>query len=201
MKKLSFIGAHCDDAEIWAGGTMLKHRDQGEEVSIFLPADAEREMQHLEEQRASCEKGGFTYFLYETRKDLIEKLTAIAPDILITHWDDDTHRDHRRVSQDVIEAAQRCMLTTEKPTEMYFCTTYNGLGLHGEFSPDHYVNIEPYIDRKNELIRFFQGKSPEHWIRYATVLHELYGFRCRYKQAEGFKRFGLLGYYGAGSTL
>ena len=67
--------------EIWAGGTMLKHRDQGEEISIFLPADSEREMQHLEEQRASCEKGGFSYLLYETRKDLIEKLTAIAPDI------------------------------------------------------------------------------------------------------------------------
>ena len=77
---------------------------------------------------------------------------------LITHWDDDTHRDHRRVSQDVIEAAQRCMRTTEKPTELYFCTTYNGLGLHGDFAPDHYVNIEPYIDRKNELIRCFEGR-------------------------------------------
>ncbi|MBA4336363.1 hypothetical protein C0416_01130 [bacterium] len=201
LENLVFVGAHPDDAEIWAGGTLLKHKDRGAKVSLVVRNAEDLNKQEIAEQQNVCDKAEFDLIWYSTRQELIEAVTKIAPDIFITHWDEDSHPTHRLVSQDAIEAIAKCMHKNGTPTEMYYCNTYNALGRNGQFEPNHYVDITDYTEKKRELIRYFESKNPENWIRYTEQLTTLYGMRCWTDHAEGFRRFTMRGFYGAGSKL
>lgn len=103
------IGAHYDDVEIGCGGTLLKHIERGDEVHLGITSsDEERtgDMRHrYQEQILSAGIMGldlryiyrFSYFSEEVH-DIIGKLDKVEPDIVFTHYEFDTHQDHRRAS-------------------------------------------------------------------------------------------------------
>lgn len=108
------LGAHSDDIEIGAGGTILDLCARGVDLDIHwcvLSAVGRRE----EEARASAlsflegaaahqiDCGDFRdgYFPYAPDlKDWFERLKTRcpAPDLVLTHRRDDAHQDHRTVS-------------------------------------------------------------------------------------------------------
>jgi len=110
--KILCLGAHSDDIEIGAGGTILQLLSENQDVevvwAVFSAAGTERER----EARASADLflkscknqevvvHGFRdgYFPYEGArvKDCFEDLKKrISPDLIFTHYRNDRHQDHR----------------------------------------------------------------------------------------------------------
>ena len=108
------IGAHSDDIEIGAGATLLGWLDRGIRLDVHwvvLGAVGQR----AEEARASARaflghaagiidlaefRDGFFPQQGQALKTWFEALKGRAsPDLVLSHWHDDAHQDHREVSQ------------------------------------------------------------------------------------------------------
>ena len=117
VKRLLCLGAHCDDIEIGAGGTILNLAKANPEIEVKWVVFAGENPERVEEARRSAEvflagtstksdivihgfRDGFFPFQGELIKETFEDLKkSFAPDLILTHHDDDRHQDHRLVSQ------------------------------------------------------------------------------------------------------
>ena len=109
------FGAHCDDIEIGAGGTLLRllAEHPGSQVDWFvLSSNPEREQETRSCAAellagAACSRvtvASFreSYFPYqgEAIKDFFEKVKLEAsPDIVLSHHRHDQHQDHRLIAE------------------------------------------------------------------------------------------------------
>ncbi len=114
-RRLLALGAHADDVEIGCGGTLLRLAEEhpGLEVTwVVLCSTPER----AEEARASAEaflagvarkqvivkghRDGFLPWSGARVKEDFEALKALgSPDLVLTHYREDRHQDHRTVSE------------------------------------------------------------------------------------------------------
>ena len=128
---LTAVVAHPDDADIFCGGTLAKHADRGDDVTIvymtrgeyggFDTTEAELAATREAEAEAAAETlgaeasfldfqdGRVTYSL-ENRLTLVEELRELRPDVVLTHFRDDMHPDHRVTSRLVTDAYYMCSL-------------------------------------------------------------------------------------------
>src|SRR5687767_13601948 len=96
--------AHPDDAEIWAGGTICKHIERGDEALIISMVANEGSRRGVEATCGAAILGAELAFVGladgqvrdtpEACERVSDILMRFAPDILITHWADDVHADH-----------------------------------------------------------------------------------------------------------
>lgn len=107
------LGAHSDDIEIGAGGTILSLIANRVELSVtwsVASAIGEREV----EARASAEvfldgaaadlrlgtfRDGYLPYLGAEVKEWVQALRDVEPDLILTHRRDDGHQDHRLISE------------------------------------------------------------------------------------------------------
>jgi LmbE family N-acetylglucosaminyl deacetylase len=189
------IGAHSDDVEIGAGGTILTWLASGAEVSVdwcVLSAVGERE----EEARASASdflkgaarvnmhlgafRDGYLPAERDRVKDWVEALKPIKPDVILTHTRADAHQDHRLVCE-LVWNAFRDNLVLE-----YEIPKWDGdLG-----QPNLYVPLsDEILRRKIELLhRHFGSQRSKAWFDEETFrgLARLRGMECRARYAEAF---------------
>jgi LmbE family N-acetylglucosaminyl deacetylase len=166
------LGAHADDIEIGAGGTIIKLLNAVRSVDvhwIVLSGNERRE----EEARASADAflkdagtaevsfGRFreSYFPYTGAeiKQFFDRLGAdVRPDLILTHARDDKHQDHRLVCE-LTWNTWRDNLILE-----YEIPKYDGdLG-----TPNTFVALEEQVcDRKIEtLLEAFGSQADKHWF-------------------------------------
>jgi len=150
------IGAHPDDIEIGCSGSLLKFAEQGSDVYLYIASKGERggepEVRAREAER-SAEKmgvkkvywGGFIDCEIPHTVELIESIESCVnetnPDLILVHFTEDTHQDHRALAVAAQSAARRVpnFLFYESPTTLHF-------------APSVYCNIESTITRKIELL-------------------------------------------------
>ncbi len=155
-KRVLALGAHPDDIEIGCSGTLLKLADRGSEIFLYIATQGERggepELRKTEGER-SAERmnvkdlfwGGFIDCEVPHTVELIESIEkavkASRPDLLLVHYTEDTHQDHRALGTAAQSAARRVpdFLFYESPTTL-------------RFSPSIYCNIESTIARKIDLL-------------------------------------------------
>lgn len=192
------LGAHADDIEIGAGGTILNWLSAGACLDVHWcvlsapgPRAAEAETSAADylngAHATTVEIARFRdgYFPYQGGeiKDWVESLKArISPDIILTHRSDDAHQDHREVSQ-ITRSVFRDHLILE-----YEIPKWDGdLG-----QPNLYVPIdELHLERKIDLlIRHFGSQRPKDWFDAETFrgLARIRGMECRspHHYAEAF---------------
>lgn len=108
------LGAHCDDIEIGCGGTVARLCERypaARFVWVTLASEGEREAEtrkaaaHLlakaSETEIFVEKFRGSYLPHEgaALKDYVDALKRFAPDLVLTHFRDDLHQDHRIVNE------------------------------------------------------------------------------------------------------
>jgi LmbE family N-acetylglucosaminyl deacetylase len=109
------LGAHCDDIEIGCGGTLLRLISELPELSIrwvVFSGSSERAVETRDSaaaflQGASASRVevlGFrdSYFPFQGAeiKDVFEALKHdFDPSLILTHWKDDAHQDHRLLAE------------------------------------------------------------------------------------------------------
>jgi LmbE family N-acetylglucosaminyl deacetylase len=190
------LGAHCDDIEIGAGGTLLKLLDTYQINSVLWVIFASNEVRKKEatfsakrflaktsnhDIRIQSYRDGFLPFMAAEVKDYFESLKKeFVPDLIFTHYRDDRHQDHRLVS-DLTWNTWRNHLILE-----YEIPKYDGdLGI-----PNFYVPLEePYIEMRNRIVlESFVSQQSKHWFDDATfkALPRLRGMESATTYAEAF---------------
>ncbi len=183
------LGAHSDDIEIGAGGTILSWIASGVELDIHwcvLSAIGQR----AAEAQASAEaflagaahktielaefKDGFYPYRGEELKAWIEDLKArVAPDVVFTHRRDDAHQDHREV----------CRLTWNSFRD-HLILEYEVPKWDGDMGqPNAYMPLDVHVlERKIDLLMaHFGTQRSKDWFDAETFrgLARLRGVECR----------------------
>jgi len=198
VRRILALGAHSDDIEIGAGGTLLTLIRENPELEVYwavFSASGGREKEAFE---SACEyldplkkrkiKIPFpayreSYFPSEWAriKDWFGEIRAeYEPDLVLTHYRDDRHQDHRVLS-DLTWNAFRNHLILE-----YEILKYDGdLG-----SPNVFVPLsEEVAARKIKLLmKHFQSQRTKHWFTPDTfaAVQRIRGVESATGYAEAF---------------
>lgn len=203
--KALIIGAHPDDPESMCAGTMLALKAIGcEVVSVYftqgeggIPGKSEEEARAIRHQEAldACNFMGIRpVFLsnidgrselnagvYDEMKALID---AEKPDLVITHWPIDQHRDHRHCAIAVFDAWRR----SGHSFDLYYAEVMTGNQTLC-FSPDTYVDITAVREQKLKAYLCHKSQLLEGNIaRYHDPMEEMRGLEFQCKYAEAFVR-------------
>lgn len=171
------VCAHPDDEILGAGGTLIKHSQQGDEIHCLILGEgatsragsAREEVETLrQEAKAAGEIIGFkdiyfcdfkdnsfdTLSLLEITKVIEKHLALTKPDIIFTHHEYDLNIDHRLAFQGVLTACRP--LNPDCPKEIYAFETLSSTEWqskdHKQFCPNVYFDIENVLDKKIEAI-------------------------------------------------
>ena len=182
------VGAHSDDIEIGCGGLILSLLGTRKNVSIdwvvfSAPPRRDREarrsaemfLKGASEQRIALHTFRDGFFPYDGAaiKAEFERLKPLRPDLVLTHYRDDRHQDHRTLS-DLTWNTFRDHLILE-----YEIPKFDGdLG-----SPNLFVPVDKRIyERKVRILEaVFGSQRDKHWFSSETfmALMRLRGMECR----------------------
>jgi LmbE family N-acetylglucosaminyl deacetylase len=189
------IGAHADDIEIGAGGTVLRLIEDYPHLEfkwVVLTGNPDRiaearqsAVAFLGSTTASLALPGFQdgFLPYHGRevKLFFETLKPFAPDLILTHHRADLHQDHR-LACELAWNTFRDHLILE-----YEIPKYDGdLG-----TPNFYVPLrEEHVRKKIDLLsEHFASQRAKHWYERDTFLGlmRIRGLECHVTgHAEGF---------------
>jgi LmbE family N-acetylglucosaminyl deacetylase len=184
-RKFLIITAHPDDLEMGCGGLVAKINKHGGSVTnlILVKPSVEhntnRDKQIVQnELETSKSVLNFDTVIYDTplhdngrpnltlSNNLISYAESCIADnnILISHWREDHHQDHR-VCYDVARSIAR------KHFEQFWCMDEPPYNLHYKnFDCNHYVDITDYVDQKRKALEsygsYFNNDSIETIINY-----------------------------------
>lgn len=113
IRRLLLVGAHSDDIEIGAGGTLLRLATlcpHAEVRYVVFCGDESRQAEARAAAALFCAgfarlevtvfgfRDAYLPFTGAPVKDAMESLKPFAPDVVFTHFRDDLHQDHRLLS-------------------------------------------------------------------------------------------------------
>jgi LmbE family N-acetylglucosaminyl deacetylase len=171
------LGAHPDDLEIFAWGTLCAWAAMGARLTLATATDGAAggdrpgpdlaRLRATEAAAAAAPLGltprmlGFPDGRLMPDERLIGALTAliadVTPDLIVTHAPNDYHADHRALSAAVCQAA-----SFRAP--VVHMDTMNGTG----FVPTLWVDVTPHWPAKEVAIRAHACQRPERFVQMAT---------------------------------
>jgi len=164
--KIVVVGAHPDDPETICGGVMALYSNLGHEVvsAYFTRGEAGIEGKSYEESArirtaealTACDIlkvrpefigqiDGNCEITKERYAQIIDFLKKEDPDIILTHWPIDTHRDHCICSILVYDA----WLKLERKSALYYCEAMSGMQSQN-FTPTDYIDITNVVKQKHK---------------------------------------------------
>lgn len=184
MMNIVAIGAHPDDIELGAGGSLALHQENGDSVRFLVltkGGELSEKSQREEEARIAAEILNIedVHFLnYEDTHvpyngDIIKRindhLNAVDADRVYIHTEEDTHQDHRHAALASIAAARNIdeVLAFESPST------------RSSFDPQYYNSLtEGVLEQKIKAIRAHESQSEKKYLE-AEAMKGLARFRGR----------------------
>lgn len=165
------IGAHPDDAELQAGGTLLRLQSLGYRTGILVLTQGERASRGTPEQRAreaaaaASDLGVQFHHLLdfgdtclrddpELRHALVRVLRQLRPRLVFTHHADEPHPDHGATARAAAAAVHLAGLTgvvTDHPVHRPHALLR--FALLGHRTASLVVDISPWAERKHAALR------------------------------------------------
>lgn len=194
--RLLCLGAHCDDIEIGAGGTILRvlATHPGTEVCwVVCASSAERRREAESAVAAFCaDAGSVTAHIADLPENVLPQHTTAVrelldrharpfrPDLVICPHRDDLHQDHRLLAEVALQFFR------DHPILEYEIVKYDG-DLH---SPNVYVELDTEVARRKVDLIFehFPTQHSRTWFDREAFfgLMRLRGVECNARYAEGF---------------
>jgi LmbE family N-acetylglucosaminyl deacetylase len=177
------VVAHPDDAELFCAGTLARAKGDGAAIGICVLCQGDKgqssePLKNLagirrKEMAASVELLGAELFLGgepdgtladipSQRLKLVESFRQFKPTLVLAHWPEDYHPDHRAASQLAEAASWFCASRGHRtrspalkaPPALWWMDTMN---MHG-FTPDFYVNISQFVNVKTQMLACHQSQ-------------------------------------------
>ena len=175
--KVVVSGAHPDDPETGCGGLIALLADAGHEVVIAYLTRGEAGIEGVgqeeaatirtAEAREACnllggkphflgQVDGSTYINQDAYTQVWQFLMDHKPDLILTHWPMDSHRDHRICSMLTYDA----WLRMEARPALYYYEVMTGIQSHN-FQPTDYVDITRVVNRKHQACFLHKSQKIE----------------------------------------
>ena len=182
MDKVLVVAVHADDETLGCGGTLLKHKAQGDEIYwLLLTGPTQNHPSHFAEEHIQARKeivnsindaygfDGLEYLELPTQllhtldlRDIIKRISEvfkrIQPNIIYTMFANDVHSDHRVA----FDAVYSCTKSFRYPfiEKIYMMEALSetefALSVPAKtFIPNVYVDITDFIDRKLEIMQMY----------------------------------------------
>lgn len=190
MAKILVIAPHHDDETLGVGGTMAKHVQKGDDVTVCIlttiddghPVMKPNKKEIYEETKSALKILGVENFIikdlpnvlvadqpmYVVNKAVYECIASVKPDILYIPFINDLHKDHREIVYASQVAARSCTDFGRNIKEIYMYETlsethWNIDQVEGGFLPNVYIEIDDEIlDKKIEAIKSYKSQLKEH---------------------------------------
>ena len=177
--KILIISAHPDDETLGCGGTILRHKDNGDEIywCYFTLYFSNSTSQFIRKREKIVEEVSQTYgfknkfFLKFPAgeldkigiKTMVDKLSdviqSVKPEIVYSVGYTDVNSDH--------DYAYRALMIATKPSytpfikkillyEVLSSTNWSFPETNKAFLPNVYIDISNYIERKVEIVKLFK---------------------------------------------
>ena len=215
MAKVLVIAPHPDDETLGCGGTIYRHKQEGDELCWTIItgisedlgwSEAEVKKRDSEIDTAAKQYGFsnvFKFRLPTTKLDtlpltgLIEKITdvykKIEPEIIYMPYAYDVHTDHQIIAKALQSTFKwfryphiQKVLMYESPSE----TEFNFMEKR-TFTPNVFVNISDYLDDKIETMKIYYGEMLDFpFPRSEKTMRSMAAFRgsqSGYEAAEAFE--------------
>ena len=175
-KKIVCAGGHPDDPESGCGGTLAKLSNAGHDVTIIylttgeagIPGKTHDEAAAIRKQEAinACkilnakpvfagQIDGDTVINNDWVHTMNQLIASEAPDIVLTHWPIDSHKDHQVAGMLVM----RSWMQADNPWPLYFfevCAGEQSMGFH----PSDYVDITEVQEQKRKAVYCHISQDP-----------------------------------------
>ncbi|OGS10324.1 MAG: hypothetical protein A2204_07345 [Elusimicrobia bacterium RIFOXYA1_FULL_47_7] len=194
--KIVASGAHPDDLEYGCGGTLYKLSKAKHDINLVVMTRGEMggdpDLRQKEQEKvakmlnAKLYWGRFTDTQVPLQKETINTIEffikKIKPDLIFVMFPNDTHQDHRVVSQATMTATRyvKNVLFYEVPSTV-------------EFTPASiFTDIEPVLNKKMEILKAHKSQVFATRVADLSILETaratalFRGFQNRTKYAEGF---------------
>ena len=210
-KKILVVAVHLDDETLGCGGSLLKHKANGDEINWLICTTIDKDQNYYQTREKEMNKVSKLYafnsvhslLLKTTRIDeysiskLIEKISKVInkvkPNIIYLPFKGDAHSDHRRI----FEASYSCTKSFRYPfiKKIYMMETLSETEFapstkEDSFIPNTFVDISKHMDKKIQLMQIYKNEIGKHPFprseRNIRALGTLRGATCGYEYAESF---------------
>jgi N-acetylglucosamine malate deacetylase 1 len=196
------IGAHADDVELGCGGSLLLWGKRGHDLSLYIATDsayrdpAGREIraaagaaaeaaQSAAILRADLRIGNLAAlhlaFGEALNAALVDEIDRVRPDLVLTHWPEDSHVDHAALGLATIHACRRVPRILTYRSNWYVAA--------GQFDPRFYVDISTEIEEKLNLVAVYASETARTsgvWLDWCRNDARARGYAVGVEYAEGF---------------
>ena len=185
MNKVLVISPHPDDETLGCGGTLIRHKKEGDEIHWLIMTSvnsSDKKIHNVKEKEIgevskaySFDSTSRTKFLTSQldtvpRKEIIQVISKvfeeIQPNYLYLPFKNDIHSDHSIV----FDAAASCTKSFRYPYvkkvmiyETISETEFSIRPDREQFKPNLWIDISDYIDEKIEIMSLYEseiGKEP-----------------------------------------
>jgi len=210
-EKILTIAVHPDDETLGCGGTLLKHKANGDEIHWLICTATDKDNNYYGIRQDEIKKVANLYNFDSvenlelktmqvdeyTMSELIGKISKVIkevqPSIIYLPFKGDVHSDHRKV----FEAAYSCTKSFRYPfiKKIYMMETLSETEFapstkEDSFIPNVFVDISPFFEKKIEVIKIFKSEIAEHpfprSLRNIEALATLRGATAGCEYAESF---------------
>ena len=209
--KILVVAVHPDDETLGCGGTLLKYKDNGDEI-YWLICTKLNEDSGLYSIRVNEIKQVSRMYNFDnvyslglktmrvdeySMSELIGKISKVIdevrPNIIYLPFKEDVHSDHRKI----FEASYSCTKSFRYPfvKRIYMMETLSETEFapsvkENSFIPNVFVDITKYFEKKLDIMRMFKSELSEHPFprseKNLSALATLRGATCGCRYAESF---------------
>ena len=209
--KILVVAVHPDDETLGCGGTLLKHKDNGDEIHWLICTKIDENNHYYTIRENEIEQAsrlyGFDgiyslglktmrvdeYSMSELVGKISKVINEVRPNIIYLPFKGDVHSDHRKV----FEAGYSCTKSFRYPfiKKIYMMETLSETEFapstkEDSFIPNSFVDIGEYFEKKIEIMKIFKSEFAEHpFPRSEKNIRALAGLRgatCGCEYAESF---------------
>lgn len=181
--KILVVSVHPDDETLGCGGTLLKHKNQGDDVFWLILTDASEKLGYSQEFISKRQKQikevsqeyqfNKTYNLgFPTTKlhavdfsEIITKISSVIqdvqPEVIYTVNRSDIHTDHQVAAKAVASSTKSFRNHFIKRVLMYECISETEITPpfpENIFIPHVYSDISDFLEKKIEIMKIYESE-------------------------------------------
>jgi LmbE family N-acetylglucosaminyl deacetylase len=198
--KIVVAGGHPGDPECGCGGSIARFTDLGHDVAILYlnrgegycggsPLDRCGSIRTAEAREACRILKARPVFAGQIDGQAVvddrqyaafaRLLAAENPDVVLTQWPIDQHRDHRAIALLSLDAWWKA----GRRYALYFYEVAEDTTM---FTPREYIDISGVEERRRASCYAHASQQPDKWYPKQVEITRMHGAECRRAQAEAF---------------
>ena len=187
MKTVAVVAPHPDDESLGCGGTILRHKQEGDSVHWLIMSRLDEDCGATSEQiksrgeviesvaRAypmdSYHQAAFsaTYLDVVAQQELIAEVSLffkkLEPDMVYLPYREDAHSDHESVFDAVVACTKSFRYPFVKSLRAYETISETEFGCRPQgntFKPNLWIDITSFLERKLAILALYKEEMGEH---------------------------------------